>query len=309
MPADDIAAANELLNAELPDARYDPDARYLRWLYLENPLGPAYQQYAYDDDGTLTCHYALLPQSYRDQTGPIAGAYSLHAVTRTGTQRKGIFISVAKEIYAEARADGRRLLTALPNEKSVGAGVKHLGWRLVGQMPIRLALPTTWRTGDVETMDCTPELTAGDRFAALAADLDDYPVTGVTNTWTAESLRWRLGRPDVDYVLHVTPELVGISCRTVQRGVPAAVIMKLFPRGGRRGPLSAARVVAAACRRHRAPVAIYGGMNEHVVVRGFEPPERVRPSPLFWLVQTLQEGDDQDALRISTYEFLDVDAF
>jgi hypothetical protein len=134
-------------------------------------------------------------------------------------------------------------------------------------------------------------------------------VTGVTNSWSTESLRWRLARPDVDYVLHVSPEIVGVSMRTVQRGVPAAVIVKLFPRGDRRGPLSGARIVAAACRRHRAPVAIYGGTNEHVVVRGFEPPKRLRPSPLFWLVQTLQDDDDQDALRISTYEFLDVDAF
>jgi hypothetical protein len=95
----------------------------------------------------------------------------------------------------------------------------------------------------------------------------------------------------------------------VQRAVPFAVIVKLFPRGARRGPLSAARIVTAACRHHRAPAAIHGGTNEHVVVRGFEPPKRVRPSPLFWLVQTLQDADDQDAVRISTYEFLDVDAF
>jgi hypothetical protein len=308
VPGDDIAHANELLNAELPDARYDPGARYLRWLYLENPLGTAYQKYTYDGD-VLVAHYALLPQTYRDATGRLPGAYSLHAVTRRGAQRGGLFVTLGKEIYADAAADGRRLMTALPNEKSVGPGVKYLGWRLVGQMPVRLCPPTTFRTTGVETIDCTPEFTASDRFSALTADLDEYPVTGVTNSWSTESLRWRLARPDVDYVLHVSPDVVGISTRTVQRGVPAAVIMKLFPRGRRRGPLPAARIVAAACLRHRAPLAIHGGVNEHVVVRGFEPPKRLRPSPLFWLVQTLQEGDDQDALRISTYEFLDVDAF
>jgi Acetyltransferase (GNAT) domain len=308
MSTDELLATNELLNAELPDARYDPDARYLRWLYEENPLGPAYQRFAHEN-GVLVGHYALVPQNYRDATGPMPGAYSLHAVTRSGTQRKGLFISLAKEVYADAAADGRRLLTALPNEKSVGAGPKHLGWRLVGQMPVRLCFPTTVRTHDVETIDCTPELLANERFATLTADLDDYPVTGVTNSWTTESLRWRLARPDVDYVLHVGPEVIGISTRTVQRGIRAAVIMKLFPRGDRRGPLSSRAIIAAACRRHRAPVAVYGGLNEIVTVRGFEPPKRIRPSPLFWLVQTLQAGDDQDSLRVSTYEFLDVDAF
>lgn len=305
---DDLVATNELLAAELPDARYDPDARYLRWLYEENPLGPAFQQFAYEDD-LLVAHYALLPQVYRDANGPIPGAYSLHAVTRSSAQRKGYFVTLGKDLYAEAAADGRRLLTALPNEKSVIAGVKYLGWRLIGQMPVRLCIPTAMRTGGVETFDCTPDFLAGERFTALTADLDEYPVTGVTNSWSTESLRWRLARPDAHYFLHVDRHLVGISTKTVQRGIRAAVIMKLFPRGDRRGPLSSRSIIAAACRRHRAPIAVYGGVNEIVTVTGFEPPKRIRPSPLFWLVQTIQEGEDQDGVRLSTYEFLDVDAF
>jgi hypothetical protein len=308
VPRDDLAAANELLNAELPDRRYDPDARYLRWLYEENPLGAAYQQYAYDDD-TLVGHYALLPQTYRDATGAVPGAYSLHAVTRRGAQRSGLFVSLGKLVYAEAARDGRRLMTALPNEKSKGAGVKYLGWTLVGQMPVRICLPTPSRTGTITTIPCTPAFVQSDEFARLTADIDDYPVTAITNSWTTESLRWRLARPDVDYTLHVDDDIVGVSTRTVQRGVRAAVIMKLFPRGRRSGPLSSVRIIADACRTHRAPVAVYGGVNEVVRVRGFEPPKRLRPSPLFWLVQTLQPGDDQEAIRIGTYEFLDVDAF
>jgi hypothetical protein len=308
MSTDDLRAANELLDAELPDARYDPDGRYLHWLYEENPLGSAFQQYAYDD-GTLVGHYALLPQNYRDADGVVRGAYSLHAVTRSDAQRSGLFLSLAERSYAEVARDGRRLMTALPNEKAVGAGVKHLGWTLVGQMPVRICIPTPARTGAVETITCTPEFLAGDRFAHLTADLDDYPVTGITNSWTTEGLRWRLSRPDAEYTLHVDTEVVGISTRTVQRGVRAAVIMKLFPRGPRSGPLSSRRIIADACRHHRAPVAVYGGVNEVVTVHGFEPPKRIRPSPLFWLVQTLQPGDDQTTIRIGTYEFLDVDAF
>jgi len=187
--------------------------------------------------------------------------------------------------------------------------VKYLGWRLVGQMPIRICLPVPVRTRRVETIPCTSDFLASDRFATLAADLDSSPVSGITNVWTPESLRWRLSRPDVEYCLHVDDDVICISTATVQRGVRAAVIMKLAPWGSRSGPHSSRRVVAAACRHHRAPVALYGGVNEHVTVRGFEPPKRLRPSPLFWLVQTLQPDDDQDALRIATYEFLDVDAF
>jgi hypothetical protein len=44
----------ELLRTELPAARY-VDSAYLRWLYDENPYGPAIQR-AVDDDGVRVAH-------------------------------------------------------------------------------------------------------------------------------------------------------------------------------------------------------------------------------------------------------------
>ncbi len=79
----------ELLAAELPAARYVDEA-YLRWLYDENPYGPAIQR-GVDDDGVRVAHYALIPQRYRGRDGVVPAAFSLHAVVRSGTQRKGYF--------------------------------------------------------------------------------------------------------------------------------------------------------------------------------------------------------------------------
>jgi hypothetical protein len=303
----DNRANTDLLNAELPDVRFADDA-YLRWLYDENPLGPAYQE-AVDEDDVRMAHYALIPQDYRDANGPVPGCYSLNAVTRTGTQRKGYFVTIAKQVYEKAGNDGRRLATALPNEKSVGAGVKYLGWRLYGQMTIKLVVPTTLSTRGVDTYPVTESFLASADFEELTRDVDEYPTTGVTNSWTTEQLRWRLRRPHAHYSVHVSDEIFAVSSRTVQRGVPAAVLLKLLPRGRRRGPLSSKGIVAAACRHHRTPLALHGGTNEHVVIRGFEPPKRIRPAPLFMLVRQLDGTIDQDAVELTTYEFLDVDAF
>ena len=44
-------------------------------------------------------------------------------------------------------------------------------------------------------------------------------------------------------------------------GVPAAVLCKIFPRPGARLPLRTAPYIAAACRAHRAPVCVYGGLE------------------------------------------------
>lgn len=297
----------ELLDLELPDGRFADD-RYLDWIYDENPWGPAYEDNV-DEDGVRMAHYALIPQEYRDASGPVPGVFSLNAVTRRGTQRKGYFLTSARKLYADAGADGRRVAIGVPNEKSVGAGVKHLGLRLLGPMPVRLAPALPLGNSHVETFDATPDFLASDRFAELTADLDDYPTTALTNRWTTDQLRWRLSRPHTSYTVHVSPELFAVSTRTVQRHVPAAVIMKLLPRAGRRGPLSPRAVIAAACRHHRTAVTIYAGYNEHVKVRGVEPPRRLRPSPLFILVWALRDDVDQNAIALSTYEFLDIDAF
>src|SRR5680860_252218 len=297
MPTDeDLTKSTELLNSELPDPRFaDHENQYLRWLYEQNPCGPAYED-SVDEDGVRMAHYALVPQEYRDASGPQPGVFSLNAVTRTGTQRKGYFVTLGKQLYRRAAEDGRRLLIGVPNEKSVSAGPKYLGWRLIGQVPVRICPPTTLSTRQVEDIPVTPEFLASDHFASLTADIDDYPTTGATNCWNTERLRWRLARPHAHHVVHVTDEVLAVSMRTVQRGVPAAVLMKLLPRGGRCGPLRSRAIVASACRHHRAPVAVHGGWNEHVVLRGVQPPSRLRPAPLFLLVQSLQPDYDQDAI-------------
>src|SRR6478672_4682514 len=103
-PTRDNTLNTELLQAELPAARY-VDETYLRWLYDENPYGAAIQR-AVDDDGVRVAHYALIPQRYRGRDGVVPAAFSLHAVVRSGTQRKGYFQKLGAEIYDEAGAAG-----------------------------------------------------------------------------------------------------------------------------------------------------------------------------------------------------------
>ena len=72
---------------------------------------------------------------------------------------------------------------------------------------------------------------------------------------------------------------------------------------------SAGPMVAAACRFHRAPYAVYAGFNAHVKVRGIQPPRRLQPSPLHLILRSLSDEVDQDGLSVETFEFLDMDAY
>jgi hypothetical protein len=306
-PTNDLTLSTELLNAELPSPRFADDA-YLRWLYEENPHGHAIQR-SVDENGVRVAHYALIPQAYRDADGPSPSMFSLNAVTRSGTQRKGYFSRIGLEIYAEAHEKGRSFVVGVSNEKSVGAVVKYMGWRHWGPMPVRVVAPLGVSGRDIEHHEAEAAFLRSDDFARLAADLDAVPAEHWTNRWTPEYLRWRLSCPHIRYWVHASPELFAVSTRDRRFGIPAAVILKLIPRGGRGGPISPRRLIAAMCRHHRAPYAVYAGFNRHVPVRGIQPPRRLQPSPLHLIIRHLDPAVDQDALVLDTYEFLDGDAY
>jgi hypothetical protein len=298
----------ELLAAELPAGRY-VDSAYLRWLYDENPYGPAIQR-AVDDDGVRVAHYALIPQRYRGRHGVVPAAFSLHAVVRSGTQRKGYFQKLGAEIYAEAGDRGWQFSTGVCNEKSIGAVVKYMGWKTPGPLPVKVCPPVHTGRG-VTSHRVDGAFLAGTRFAELTAGLDAHPVDQWTNSYTTEYLRWRLACPSAHYAMHTSDDLVAITTHDVRFGVRAAVLLKLFRRGDRpaAAPLTADAMVGAACRFHRAPYAVYAGFNARVRVRGFQPPRRFQPSPLHLILRSLSPAVDQDALTLDTFEFLDMDAY
>jgi hypothetical protein len=308
--AGDNARNTGLLDAELPSHRFVDD-RYLTWLYDENPYGPAIQR-SVDDDGVRIGHYALVPQRFRGRDGVVPAAFSLNAVVRSGTQRKGLFTQMGLEIYEEAGAAGWQLTTGVCNEKSIGAVVKYMGWKWPGPLPVRLVVPLSMASGaSRRTVSRTVDAAylASAEFEQLAAGLDSSPVMQWTNSYTAEYLRWRLACPSTTYALHVTDELVAVTTTDKRGGIPAAVILKLLPRDGRRGPLRAEAIVSAACRYHRAPYAVYAGFNAHVALRGIQPPRRLQPSPLNLIIRSLSPAVDQGPLAIDTFEFLDMDAY
>jgi hypothetical protein len=295
----------DLLRAELPDPRLVDDS-YIRWLYDESPYGPSVQKDV-DDDGVRVAHYGMIPQRFRGPDGVVPGGFSLHAVVRTGAQRKGYFQKLGAELYETAHERGWQFATGVCNDKSIGTVIKYLDWKTPGPLPVRLCLPFA-RARGVESHAVDDAFFAGP-FERLAAGLDEFPVRTWTNSYTPDYLRWRLASPHVSFAVHATDELLAVTTTDKRFGVRAAVILKLLPRGGRAGPLRADPIVAAACRYHRAPYAVYAGFNAHVRVRGIQPPRRLQPSPLHLILRTLSEHVDQDTLEIDTFEFLDMDAY
>ena len=91
-----------------------------------------------------------------------------------------------------------------------------------------------------------------------------------------------------------------------QKGVPVAVLLKAF---ASEPPSAAERraVVRAACRMHRAPLAVHVGLNDMVEFRGRELPVRLRSSPLNLIVRRLDQNLPKRT--VARFELLDFDAY
>lgn len=307
-----LADATALLDQELPDPRF-VSTDYLRWAYRENPLGRAWERHQQvpGADGTkLVAHYANTPRRYRGPAGDHRdGAWSLNAVVDRDHQRARHFTRIGLEIYAEAGELGRSFVVGVTNEKSTGAVVKYMGWRLAGPLPVKVIQPLGRGRRRMTHAEVTADWLDSDEFAEIAATVDRHAVTGWATDYTPEVLRWRLACPETRYWVHRTDDLVLVTTRTSAGPIPACVVLKAFPTTSGTAAVDATRAIRSATRFHRAAFAVYAGFNGSVNVRGIRPPRRVQPSPLNLIIRHLDPAVDQDAIVLDTFEFLDMDAY
>lgn len=310
----DLVASTRLLGAELPDPRF-VDQSYLRWLYDENPLGPAYE--ANDDDGDVAtrgpdarqAHYALIPQVYRDAGGARPFVFSLNAVTRSTTQRRGSFQRLGAQVYAAAAAAGVDVVVGVSNANSTPPVVRRMGWRLAGPLPVSVALarrrPADWWSAWV-----SPEVLADERFVAAVEHGDKRPARAFTNVWSPDSLRWRLQPPNAKrYAIHVGPEALAVSTVDHAGPVALAVLLKVLPLGPWSRLVDGRPLVGAVCSFHGTPALVYAGWNRWLDLPGRRLPTRFRPVPLNLIVRSLDPALPQERIAFDTFEFLDMDAY
>lgn len=305
-PARHLATA-ELLDAELPDRRF-ADGRYLAWLYDANPTGPAITREV-DEGGVRVAHYGLVPQTYRNASGPAPFVFSLNAVTRSGAQRKGWFSRLGPQVWAEAAERGVLAVVGVTNDRSI-TPVVRLGWRSMGRLPVLVVPPSPVPLGRFTHHEATERWLASDAADEALGDLDEHRAWSWTNRWTLSALRWRLAWPGCGpYHVHVGEQVTAISTRATVAGVPVAVICKLAPRGPAEVPRSGWPALSAACHHLRTPVAVYAGFNRLVQLRGLPVPHRLKPAPLNLMVHSLSPSIDQAGFALDTFELLDMDGF
>jgi GNAT superfamily N-acetyltransferase len=300
-----IDATAALLRSTFPDATRISAPEYLRWLYVDSPSGPVIEANL-DDERGRAGHYAVVPIEMVSDGTACRGALSLNTAVDERARGGGVFVRLASEAIEKAEAQGVAMIVGVANANSTPGFVKRLSFELVGPLPATVLVPTPHRPHRVRSA------TAGEAAFApggVAADLGlllSPPAHGLARAWTPEALRWRLASPGSRYALHRSEHALAVSTADRGKGVPVAMMLKVFASQPLVGTERAA-LVAAACRFHRAPLALHVGINETAGFRGPALPERLRSSPLNLIVRRLAGAPAPTT--VARFEFLDFDAY
>lgn len=301
-----IDATAALLERVFPDATRISRPEYLRWLYEESPFGTAIEANLDDDEGRAG-HYALVPLGLTADGESRAGALSLNTAVDERARGGGVFVKLAGEALDSARERGVGTVVGVANANSTPGFLKRLSFELAGPLPATVLLPLPGRGQGVRSMWAGEDAFAAGGVAGAGLEaLLAPPARGLARAWTPEALRWRLAAPGSRYALHRSERMLVVSTADHSKPVPVAVLLKAFASA----PPSAAErraAVRAACRFHRAPLAIHAGLNDMVSFSGPRLPERLRSSPLNLIVRHLEEPPPSSAF--ARFEFLDFDAY
>lgn len=300
-----IDATAALLRRTFPDAPRISRPEYLRWLYEGSPFGPVIETNLDDVRGRVG-HYAVVPIALVSDGAECLGALSLNTAVDERARGGGVFVRLAGEGIQLAERQGVRMIVGVANANSTPGFVRRLSFELVGQLPARVLVPAPWGRRRVRSAWAADEAFAADGVAADLGPLLAAPPHGLARVWTPKALRWRLAAPSSRYALHRSEHALAVSTADHSKAVPVAILLKVFASE----PLGAAEraaLVGAACRLHRAPLALHVGINEMVGFRGLALPDRLRSSPLNLIVRRLEGAPPRT--DIARFEFLDFDAY
>jgi len=308
---EDLRATADLLNTVFA---HEPPIgiSHLVWYYQQNPTGQAAVGQAHDQ-GRLVGNYALVPLRFRSATGPalvlgLGVDLSIHPKARgSGAYRRTVEDSY--RVGTEAGLDG---ILGVANAQSAPRMVEAMGWRMLPLLASRLLVATPGRHGFV-AYPANRSLLDSDTIQRILPQEVPSSVDGHSATWDSAHLRWRLGRPGAEYVVHERDDVLLVSTTTTVRHLRVAVLLKVIPRRVLADPIPSGPLAAALASHHRTPLVLHWGANPSVRFLGITIPRRLQPSPLVLVVHPFADNGvprfDPRSLSITEFEFLDFDAY
>lgn len=248
----------------------------LRWLYVNNPDGPAVGFDAFDGD-ELVAHYVCIPMMIRLNGKVEKAMLSLNTATHPRYQGKGLFTKLAEMTYQAAADHGCYCVYGVANANSTPGFVQKLGFQLVQPLYAKVGI------------------------GSLGIDFQKVMKNAqFEKMWTSESLTWRCSNP-VNQVssIRIADSLV-FHVRAFGRMLPAYA--ELF------------KIANYDCGSNQlvSPFRLFLGLvpEQACDFAGYiNIPTRLRPSPLNMIFRPLAQSMIRLEAGHVSFSFLDFDAY
>jgi GNAT superfamily N-acetyltransferase len=274
---------------------------FLDWEYSQSPSGQVIEQNA-DDDGGRLGHYAVVPQRWVHDGKMNTWALSLNTAVSERARGQGLFTKLAEAAFDQAKNQGIPAIIGVANAQSTPGFTRRLGFDLLGPLEVKvLPFRPSREQRQVESIS----------DADLLNDpilLDHSGTSQSRRVWDKDEMSWRLRSPGRQFALLRSPTAAVVTCSSKYRGIPVAIILKVLVASGNE-PIDLGPIASSACKLHRAPLALYAGLNPGVRVRGIRLPDRFRPSPLNLIARSLDSTVPSSSLGLDCFEFLEFDAY
>lgn len=131
----------ELFKSVFPSFRVNLE--YLQWLYLNNPLG-VFVGFDAIDSGKVVAHYACIPT--RIESHSSLSLLALNTATDKAYQGRGLLKVLANATYSRYEKSFSNVV-GVANAQAVGALTRHLSFRHLGNLDLRIGKLTTGYSG------------------------------------------------------------------------------------------------------------------------------------------------------------------
>lgn len=259
---------------------------YLDWLYAKNPAGPVMGFDYVDREKGIVAHYACIPAPIAIHGEKMNAVLALNTATHPDFQGQGLFTKLASMAFAGAADAGYDYAYGVPNAQATPGLTGRQGFRLVCSLDADICLLPYRR----------PNPTAGGE-----------PVAAFQRIWSVDALQWRLSDPNARW----RTKLRDPNTLQVWGPGPAPFVptyeeiflnADLRPLDGLFAPPGPMAFTPKLHLGKRPP----GGVTPNVSI---QIPDRLRPSPLNFVVKNLHGETPEIAAQEVIFTALDFDAY
>lgn len=118
------------------EGRHFSQDRFKHW-YIDNPFGKAISFNAYDGE-KMVAHYVCIPKKMLIEGRVVNGILSMATVTHPDYRGRGLFKTLAKMTYDNARDNGFEFVIGVANANSFHGFMKYFPFQFVAQLDFKV---------------------------------------------------------------------------------------------------------------------------------------------------------------------------